>query len=149
MTSLERFNSNDGMDLINENIQKIAQLGAIKFHHLVVCSEEEIQLIETEMRATMSFYLKDSQELVNAVQERSLMTPSAYNIGALQALHFDRLRFEETLHSLFESFGQILELESLPVDKFIVLPHHVYNLSNNSEYLKNIHKYFFIPFYIC
>ncbi len=48
------------------------------------------------------------------------MTPSAYNIGALQVLHFERLRCEETLHSLFESYGQFLELESLPVDTFIV-----------------------------
>ncbi len=67
MTSLERFNSNDGMDLINENIPKKVQLDAIKFQHLVVRSEEEIQLIETEMRATTSFYLKDWQELVSAV----------------------------------------------------------------------------------
>ncbi len=67
MTSLEWFNSNNGMDLINENIQKKkVQLDAIKFH-LVIRSEEDIQLIETEMRATMSFYLKDWQELVSAV----------------------------------------------------------------------------------
>ncbi len=71
------------------------------------------------------------------------MTP-VYNIGAIQALQFERLRCEETLHSLFESFGHFLELESLPVDKFIVLPHHVYNLSNNSEYLKNINIIIFI-----
>ena len=94
----------------------------------------------------MSFYLKDWQELVSAVQEPSLMTPSGYNIGALQALQFERSRCEETLHSLFESFGQFLELESLPVDKFIVLPHHVYNLSNNSEYLRHTLYMCFIPF---
>ncbi len=75
------------------------------------------------------------------------MTPSAYNIGALQALHFERLRCEETLHSsLFESFGQFLEIESLPVDKFIMLPHHVYNLSNNSEHMKHTLYMCFIPF---
>ncbi len=112
----------------------------------MVRSEEEIQLIETEMRATMYFYLMDWQELVSAVQERSLMTPSAYKIRALQALQFERSRCEETLHGLFESFGQFLELESLPVDKFIVLPHHVYNLSNNSEYLRHTLYMCFIPF---
>ncbi len=66
MTSLERFNSNNGMDLINENIQK-KKFSLMPLSLIVMHSEEEIQLIETEMRATMSFYLKDWQELVSAV----------------------------------------------------------------------------------
>ena len=35
--------------------------------------EEEAKLIEDEMRTTVSFYLKDWQEIVSVVKERSVM----------------------------------------------------------------------------
>ena len=48
--------------------------------------EEETKLIEDEMSTTVSFYLKDWQELVSVVKERSVMP---YNSGALMALQLN------------------------------------------------------------
>ncbi len=137
ITNFGNFNLIEDFGTNNENIPKKIQLDAIKFHHLVMRSEEEIKLIENEMKATISFYQKDWQELVSAVKERSVMPLSTYNLGALQALQLVRLKCEETLHRLVDSFGQFLKLESLPVNEYIVLPSHVYHFSNNGRYFFN------------
>ena len=62
-------------------VPKKIQVDAIKYHHFVMHLEEEIKLIEDEMITTVSFYLKDWQELVSVVKERSVMP---CNSGALK-----------------------------------------------------------------
>ena len=68
------------------NVYQRKQLDAIKYHHFVMHLEEETKLIEDEMRTAVSFYLKDWQELVSVVKERSVMP---YNSGALMALQLN------------------------------------------------------------
>ena len=70
----------------DERVPKKIQLDAIKYNHFVMHLEEETKLIEDEMRTTVSFYLKDWQELVSVVKERSVMP---YNSGALMALQLN------------------------------------------------------------
>lgn len=70
----------------DERVPKKIQLDAIKYHHFVMHLEEEAKLIEDEMRTTVSFYLKDWQEIVSVVKERSVMP---YNSGALMALQLN------------------------------------------------------------
>ncbi len=54
ITNFRNFNLIEDFGTNNENIPKKIQLDAIKFHHLVMHSEEEIKLIENEMKATIS-----------------------------------------------------------------------------------------------
>ena len=70
----------------DEHVPKKIQLDAIKYHRFVMHLEEEAKLIEDEMRTTVSFYLKDWQEIVSVVKERSVMP---YNSGALMALQLN------------------------------------------------------------
>ena len=67
----------------DERVPKKILLDAIKYHQFVMHLEEEAKLIEDEMRTTVSFYLKDWQEIVSVVKERSVMPD---NSGALMAL---------------------------------------------------------------
>ena len=110
----------------NHQVPKTIQLEAIKNHHLMLRAEEEMELIEKEMQATVSFYIKDWQELMHCVKEQSALPYTRYNSGALVALQLSRLRCEETLRKLVISFGPYIDLQnSLPLDQFIILPSHV------------------------
>lgn len=114
-------------------VPKKIQFDAIKHHHLVLRSEEEIQLLETEMKAAVSFYLKDWHELVSAVKKIRAMPSSLYNNGALQVVQMTRLRCEEMLHGLVASYSQYVEIEQLPNDEFIIVPSHIYHHSSGSN----------------
>ena len=88
-------------------------------------SDEEIRLIDMEMRATISFYLKDWQEVTDAVKEWSVLPCSLYNTGALVALIQLARRI---LCNLVSSFGKFLDLRnSLPTEEFMVLPSYVHH----------------------
>ena len=105
---------------VDEHVPKQVKLDAIRHHHLLLRCDEEIQLFKEEMKSTLSFYLRDWQQLFAGIEE---LPHTRYNNGALSCLQLARLQCEGTLQDLMSSFSQFVDLNGdfLPLDKFLLL----------------------------
>lgn len=132
---LQKFNSlagdetitwNDATDLSSRlwllepdgDVPKRIKLNAVKHHHLSVRADKEIQLLQCEMRATFSFFMRDWQEINTAIEGLKLQPCSSYNNGALNLLQLARLKCEGFLYDIVSSYSLFVDLPSLPTDKF-------------------------------
>lgn len=106
------------------HIPKKVKLDAIKHHHLVLRGDEEVHVIEEEMKATLSFYLQDWHQLINTIEGLKAKPCTCYNNGALTCLQLARLKCEGTLRGLISSFSRFLDLtvDMLPTERFMLLP---------------------------
>ena len=115
-------------------VPKKIKLDAIKFHHNILRCDEEIELLGAEMRATVSFYMNDWQELMAAVTERlNSLSCTQLNNGALASLQLARIKCEGTLCKLASSFSRFVELERpLPTEHFLVVTNN-FSMEDNCK----------------
>ena len=99
-------------------VPKDVRLNAVKHHHLTIRADEEVHLLQGEMKATFTFFENDWHQLFMAVEELKSQTYSKYNNGALHLLHLACLECEGLLHDLRSSYSRYIDLPSLPVEKF-------------------------------
>ena len=86
---------------------------------MILRADEEVQLLQTEMKAVISFFQDDWQKISCAVEQLKLLPGSKYNNGALHRLQLQRLTCESFLTDLTSTLFQFTNLPPLPVEKFL------------------------------
>lgn len=104
---------------LDVGIPRKIKLSAIKHHHMILRADEEVQLLQTEMKAVVSFFQDDWQKLSSAVEQLKLLPGSKHNNGALHLLQLQRLVCECFLTDLMSTLFQFTNLPPLPVEKFL------------------------------
>ena len=100
-------------------VPRKVRLHAIKYHHLALRADEEVDLINSEMLSMFRFFLKDWTQLSTAAEDYSTKPPSKYNNGALGQLKQACIKCENLLFTLQSTFSTYVDLPPLPVDKFL------------------------------
>jgi hypothetical protein len=72
-------------------VPKDVRLNAIKHHHLTLRADEEVCLLQAEMRAKLAFVMNDWQQLMTVVEQLKLQPGTKYKNGALQLLKYGLL----------------------------------------------------------
>ena len=104
---------------LDVGIPRKIRLSAIKHHHMILRADEEVQLLQTEMKAVVSFFQDDWQKISSAVEQLQLLPGSKYNNGALYLLQLQRLTCECFLTDLTSTLFQFTNLPPMPVEKFL------------------------------
>lgn len=85
-------------------------------YHLLLRSEEEVALLKVEMSSVIAFHNHQWNTLFDIISK--LMIDAPEKRGLLCLLQEKRLREEETLKQLSDSYAPYIDLPTLPVDKF-------------------------------
>ena len=123
-------------------VPKDVRLNAIRHHHLTLRADEEVCLLQAEMRATLAFIKNDWQQLMTVVEQLKLQPGTKYRNGALQLLNMACLECEGLLHDLRSSYSRYVDLPPLPLEKFCshLLP---YGIAHNFSG-KDLHVYMYL-----
>ena len=117
----------DGTDLSSSllchstvmGVPRNIKLSAIKYHHLALRSDEDINLLKNEMHSTFCFFLEDWKHLLSTIDEFKTKPCSQYYNGALNQLQLACLKCEGLLLDLRSAFNTFVDLPVLPVDEFM------------------------------
>ena len=83
VTDLSSFVHSPELDI---GIPRKIRLSAIKHHHMILRADKEVQFLQTEMKAVVSFFQVDWEKISSAVEQLKLLPGSKYNNGALHLL---------------------------------------------------------------
>ena len=113
------------------------KLNAIKYHHLLLRCNKEVNLLCKEMESCLSFYLRDWEEFMNVITEMMENPCSKYSNGALTLLQLERLKCEAKLTKLVSSFSHYIDVVPLPIERFLALQDY----SKHSGIIEVLAKY--------
>ena len=110
------------------------RLNAIKHHHLTIRADEEVHLLQEEMKATVAF-VKDLQQLITAVEHNMKQQHcSKYTNGALHLLNLACLDCEGLLCDIQSCYSRYIDLPPLPIKNFpSPLFHPILNNSTDED----------------
>ena len=102
-------------------VPRDVKLNAIKYHHLLLHCDEEVKLLCKEIQSCLSFFMRDWEELMNAITEMMETPCSKYSNCALTLLQLERLKCEAKLTKLVSSFSHYVDMVPLPIERFLAL----------------------------
>ena len=108
-------------------VPKDVRLNAIKHHYLTLRADEEVHLLQADMKATFAFVENNWQHLLTVVDQLKLQPGTKYKNGALHLLNMACLECEGLLLDLRSSYSQYIDLPPLPLERFCshLLPHPI------------------------